>query len=576
MKKAVLDKYPKKQRVMKILEYALPAIHFILTFFLERKLFIFSGNFDFVNEIARNEYISDKTEMVIVYILSKLVAAIIIWLMWKFVFEVIKRRIDKQPVILFGIIFLIGVVMGAFYFPNMMPHAIDNYTNYSMAIRFLPTYWQSVYTGVAYAGSMMVFPHPFGIYLFQWMAFVSTVAYIYVGLDKVFQGKNVKYFSLFFFFIPESFYVVFDAYRNNYYAILCLFYFAYLIFTFRNKEKQFRMVEMISMSVLSAFIMVWRSEGILIGLVGMLLLVVAYRIKWKKILILTGVFLCTFLMTNSIQDIGSKKYYGQDYMIINTADVLNSILNNPDADLQYEGAEDDLLAIEMVVPVQVLKESGATGYRDYNWTSGRKNFNQSLASDQEAADYMSAYYHIIFHNIDSYLNVQTNCLYRALQIDGLCPYFAYSGEKTTFLEPFQYTRWQVGCEELEATYGTAQWKTNSIRKFGFAIVTWVVTLLRTLWESTGVNTILHAGMLIANGALLLIEAFKVLFCKEKKSLEYLLYFSILLGETAAIFLFMPVGRAAYFYPVIYVSYFVIFFYFAEKHNKKSIENKERV
>lgn len=568
MKKTVSENVSKRQLVLKILEYVVPLIHFILTFFLERKIFIFSGNFEFVNEIARNDYISDKAEMVIVYILSKLTAAIIIWLMWKFVFNVIKGRHNKKTLILFGIIFVIGVVMGAFYFPNVMPHAIDNYTNYAMAIRFLPTYWQSVYTGVVYAGSMMVIPHPFGIFVFQWMAFWATILYIYVGLDRVFQGKNIKYFSLILLFLPETFYVVFDAYRNNYYAILCLFYFAYLIFSLRNKEKQFHIGEMISMTALSAFIMVWRSEGVLIGLGGMLVLLIAYRIKWKKILVLLCVFICTFFITNGIQEIGSKKYYGQDYMIINTADVLCSIFNNPDANLSYEGAEDDLLAIEMVVPVQVLKESGATGYRDYNWTSGRPNFNQSLASDQAAADYMAAYYRIIFNNIDSYLNVQTNCLYQALQIDGLCPYFAYSGEKTTVLEPFQYTRWEIGREEWETTYGTADWEINETRKMGFAIVQWAVTLLRTLLESTGINTFLHVGMLIANVTLLIVEAIKGFFCKEKKSLEYMLYFLILLGETAAIFLFMPVGRAAYFYPIIYVSYFLIFFYFAEKQHQK--------
>ena len=36
---------------------------------------------------------------------------------------------------------------------------IDNYTNYAMAIRFLPTYWQGIFTGAVYAGGLLFFPH---------------------------------------------------------------------------------------------------------------------------------------------------------------------------------------------------------------------------------------------------------------------------------------------------------------------------------------------------------------------------------------------------------------------------------
>ena len=569
MKKMTAGKLPTKQLVIKLIEYIIPAMHFIVTFFLEKNIFVYSDNFDFVNEIARNDTISDKAEMVIVYILSKICACIIIWLFWKLVFGVIKGAVDKKPVILFGIIFLIGVAMGVFYYPNMMSISIDNYTNYSMAIRFLPTYWQSIYTGAIYAGSMMVFPHPFGIFFFQWMAFVATVAYIYVGFEKIFLGRNFKYVSLVLFFLPETFYVIFDAYRNNYYTILCLFYFSYLIFTLRNKEKQFHMNEMIPMAIVSAFIMVWRSEGVLIGLGGMIILIVAYRNNWKKTLVLSAVFACTFLVTNSIQNIGSKKYYGEDYMIVNTVDVLSNIFNNPNANLDYEGAEDDLLSVEFVVPVQVVKESGLTGYRNYNWTCGRPNFNQSLADDETAAEYMSAYYRIILNNLDTYLNVQTNCFYNALQINARRPTYSYTGEKQTFLSSFEYNRWLVGSEEVRDTYLTTEWEENEVRLYGFTIITWIVTVIRELWNETGLNTLLHAGIILINVLLLITETIKVIFYKEKKSLEYMLYFLILFGETAAIFLFMPVGRAAYLYPVLYVSYFLIFFYFTERWSEKN-------
>lgn len=551
----------------KTLEYIFPAVHFLLTFLLERICFVFSDNFSFVNEIAKNNYVSDRMELIIVYVLSKIWAAIIIWLFWKMVFGVINKKIPLSVAVLFGIVYLIGLVIGLFCYPDFVSLSIDNYTNYSMSIRFLPTYWQSVYTGALYAGCMMVFPHPFAIFIFQWMAFVGVTAYIYMGLEKLFPGRNVKLGALLLLALPETYYMMFDQYRNNYYAMLCLFYFAYLIFSLRDTEKEFKTREMVVFTVLSAFIMVWRSEGILIGAGGMLVLFFIYKVNWKKAISLFVICMCAFFVLNSIQGIGAKKYYGQDYMIINTADVLRSILNDPNANLSYAGVEADLTAIEAVVPVQVLKEDGLAGLRNYNWTVGNLNFNQTLASDEDAEGYMKAYYHIISKNIPGYLDVQVNCLYGALGINARHVTHYYSGERISGLEPFNYYRWLQGYEELRESTFTTDWETNETRQLFYGVFNWFMSAWREIWNASGLNTLLHVFMIIGNIFLLVVEAIKFFIYKEKKSIEYVLYFLILLGETAAVFLFMPVGRAAYFYPVLYVSYFVLYFYFMERIKK---------
>lgn len=568
MEKTLTEKKGKFCLDKKALEYIIPIIHFLLTFILERKCFVFSGNWDFVNEIPRNDYISDTAEMVIVYILSKICAAIIIILLWKLIFGVINRRITKSIVILFGVIYLLGLIVGLFLYPTYFSLSIDNFTNYAMAIRFLPTYWQSVYTGVVYGGCMMIIPHPFGIFAFQWMAFVAVVAYVYAGVERLFSGKNVKYLTLLLFLLPETYYMVFDAYRNNYYAMLCLFYFAYLIFTLRDREKQCKTGEMVAISLLSAFLMVWRSEGILIGAGGMLILLFAYKADRKKAASLLLVCIGAFLVLNAIQGIGAKKYYGQDYMIVNTTDVLCSIFNDPNANLTYEGAEEDLAAIEAVVPVQVLKEAGMTGYRNYNWTSGRPNFNQTLADDETADRYMSAYYRIIFNNVQGYLNVQINSFFGAMQIDARHITYSYTGENLTNLEAFDYYRWQLGNNDFRDTFRTIDWESNKVRQFMYSVESWFITVWRELWSSTGINVLLHSCAIIADVVLLVVELIQFFIYKEKKSMEYIIYFLVLLGETAAIVLFMPVGRAAYLYPVLYVSYFVIYFYILEHTGKK--------
>ena len=89
---------------------------------------------------------------------------------------------------------------------------------------------------------------------------------------------------------------------------------------------------------------------------------------------------------------------------------------NPDADFTYDGADSDLNSIEAVVPIEILREYGMNGFRNYNWTKGHRDFNQTLVSDNAAEAYMSAYYRIILNNLDTFFDVQLNCFYNALKL----------------------------------------------------------------------------------------------------------------------------------------------------------------
>lgn len=266
------------------IEMIVPTIHFLLTFLLERTLFIFSDNWSFFYTVAKNDYVSNTVELVIVYALSKIGAGIIICLLWKLIFTIIKRQDFRQSIKMFIVIFGAGIIAGLFLYPDIIGFEFDNYIYYSMAIRFLPTYWTTIYSGGIYAACMMVFPHPFSIFVFQWLAFVAVIAYIYLQMEKMSDTEKYKYVVMLLFIMPESYYIIFNPYRNCMYTILCLFYFAYLFFISRNREKEFTIKEMAAMAILSAFIMVWRSEGILIGIGGILFLILFayYRGGGKK------------------------------------------------------------------------------------------------------------------------------------------------------------------------------------------------------------------------------------------------------------------------------------------------------
>ena len=554
------------------IELIIPLLHFLLTFIMERSVFQFShSNWDIYTAIAKNQYISTQSESILVYFVSKLFAGIFIILFWKLVFSIIKKRIDKSIFCIFSLIFIAGLFAGIFLYPSSFGLEIDNYANYAYAVRFLPTYWHSVYTGALYAGCMMFFPHPLSIFFIQWLSFVIMVAYIFNGIEKNYLKSNIKYFSLLLFVLPESYFIVFNPYRNNFYTILCLYYFSYLIFA-KHNNTEMNIKNVLYFSLLSAFIMVFRSEGILIGLGGIFyMLLFVYKISLKRIsIVVLSFFICFFTLSN-IQNIGSKKYYGQDYMLINTTSVLYSILNDPNANFSYEGANQDLADIESIVPVQVLKELGQDGFRKYNWTAGRKAINQTLADDHTADKYMRAYYSIILHNIDDYIDIQINSFYNALGITADStnhPTYFYEGPLTVDLQDFVIDDWQIGANDLNSSFFTSSWENNSLRILGYKAIVGVLSIWRELWTNSGINTILHASAIILDCIILIYQAVQLLTNKRIQFMKYIIFELMLLGGFASILLFMPAGRAAYLYPMLYCSYLTSFLYFIEHRTRK--------
>lgn len=552
-------------------KYIFPCIHFFLTFVWERYLFIFNDNWAICKSIPRTEFMSQASESILVYGISKLFAGIIIFGLWNVVFKIIKRKIPSVTLKLFGIIFIIGFLIGLILYPSTFALEVDNLLNYSYAIRLLPTYWHSIYTGALYAGCVMVIPHPFSIFIFQWLAFVLTIAYIYIGVEKLTGSESkFKYITLLFFLLPETYYIVFNAYRNNYYTILCLFYFSYVFFKGCDKNAAINFKEIIVITCMAAFIMVWRSEGILVGLAGTLILTVyVYKKDMKKTICILTALVCLFTVFSKVQGIGEEKYYGKDYMIINTTNVLYSILNNPEADLSYDGAEEDLAAIENVIPVNVLKETAMTGYRNYNYTKGHLDFNQTLVDDVSADKYMKAYYKIVLHNVTDYLNVQINSFFSSLQLNAVHTTYYYVGDTYTELQQFVYNPWEY--DDVYQSALTAEWEKCEFRVFLYSIVSWFFTVWRELWSNTGINVILHAGVILVDVILFAIEFIRVFIENKKENICFLWLFIILIGEIVAITLFMPEGRPAYLYPMLYSSYLIVYFYLV---NGKRLSKKK--
>lgn len=569
MKKRIkmMEVWYREQKIS--VETLIPVLHFILTFFFERILFVFSNNWDVFVEVPRKTSVSNLTENVIVYCLSKMWALVIIYLIWKLIFAIVNKKIPRDITVLFLLIYVVGAFVNLLNYPSLV--SIDNYATYSYAIRFLPSYWHSIFTGALYAGSMMVLPHPFSIFLFRLLAFDATVAYIYCKLRKVYHGSNLCFLALLFLVLPETLNILANPYRTHDYVTLCLFYFAYIFFETKEESgDKFR--KLLIISVLSGFVMVWRSEGIILGLGGLCFsLLNAYKLNKKRILALLLVFAGAFACFSKAQGIGSEKYFGQDYMMMNTLHPLYSILNNPNANFSYAGASEDLEALGAVTPVEFLKQYGDTaGYRNYNYSvRGHVDFNQSGVDDETAARYMRAYFRIILHNLNDYLNVQINFFFGSLGIGSRHAVYSYTDEEKTELAPFVYNFWQKGHEDIMGTFLSESWAQNTTRIYLNAIVENLKTTWRELWTGTGLNVLLHTCAVISIVVFMCVEFILACTQRTRRHIGWFIFWATNFGELCSIALFMPGSFPLYTYPILYPAYLLLCFYLADKPLKNN-------
>ena len=214
----------------KAIRYICIAVHFCLTFLFERLFYREAIPGVLPSAVPKNNSISDGTEQAVDYLISKIFALILIALLWKLLFAVFQKRIDRKVLIVFGSVFLFLVVFQFFFWvPEYFFLVSDNCTSLASSIRFIPTYWHHIFTGCLYSAALMVAPFPFTIAVLQPLAFSCVLGYISTN-------TKIKLPILLIFLFPFTMFIAKNPYRNAFYGILCMFYFAYLIVGYFDKS----------------------------------------------------------------------------------------------------------------------------------------------------------------------------------------------------------------------------------------------------------------------------------------------------------------------------------------------------
>ena len=530
------------------LKYFLPILHIIASFFYERLILDFSLDYSVVLSIAKGG-VSDRFEMVLTYTISKIIACIFIIYLWKLFFYIVEKGYRVKCIRSFIVFYLVGLFIYMVCWPETFLHSQDNLITYAYAVKLAPEYWHSMYSGCIYTASMMVAPFAIMINVLQWTGFVCGLGYLYLRLSEstVITGKK-KILIFVLMLIPDTYLLVGDAYRTEQYSVLLIFYMSLIVMDIIDKRIR-PSKEIICLAVLSAFIAVWRSEGLVLGILGFIALIIfVYKLPVKKIFVYSALVIVCYVLISKPQKLGDTKYYGKDYSFINSFSTLHNILCAESANLSYEGAEDDLAAIEAVVPLEMVRAYGMDGYRRFNYSEGRPDINQSLATDEESSAYMSAYYSLILHNPKIYIKNQIVFLMQAMKLKDY-PYVEnYNGTIENDLPAWKLTSWDTGFELYSMQ--CENYYSNETRLAVYSVFKTIYDSYAGLFNKFYIFTALALCMVGFETYIFFKDL--IFFIKKKTdNLGFAVFALILLGQAALIFLVMPAGVTAYFHGYMY-------------------------
>ena len=520
-------------------DLVLPVIHIAVSWIYE--LFFLKLGEDQVGVLtpAFSSPISFRTEQVIMYIISKVFGCILIFVIWQIIFYLFRRKKLTPFFLLFG-----GLILLLLYFPYNWSLEVDNLTMYSQAIRYHPDYWHSILTGCIYNACLMVCYHGFFIPYIQTAFFLGAIYFLSEKFRQHY-GKKAALLPYICFLFPDVYKIMISSYRNCIYAVFCIWFFSLLAFDLIEKRKYTRL-RFLTMGGIALMLTILRTEGIFFFLLFVIILLWQMKGEMKKQIICAVGFALLALILNLPQKLGEAKYFGNDYMIANYINLLSSCFNDERINLSYDGAQQDLENIAVIVPVEVIQYNGLMAYYDYNLLM-HESLNQSFASKEQQQAFLKAGMRVMTHNLPNVINNRLRYFARANGISGLS--YEFMHESSDNMAIFLSERGTFALNEMidkeraPLLYSLASnpIKNTVYQWFQKVLDNWD-TLLKDL-RIFFISRVLVICMLI----LTITNSFK------KQELKEAAVGLLLLLTWGIIIVFSPEAREAYYYPAYFSS-----------------------
>ena len=502
----------------------------------------------------------DKLSRMLCFLASYVLAIVLIWLLWKFLFCFWERLKEKKvSSILFLVVLIAGLFLILCLYPEMFGvETTDDYMNYVYARELLPMYWHGFLTNVVYIACMIVFPHPVSIPIIQFIFGVSVLFYIGGTFMTRVSGKKkaktalVSCFFLLIVLLPETIRILIYPTRNCMYAIVCLWALG-ILFVDGEKNGELTKRKFTLLVFLFAVLGSWRGEGILYLLAFPFLIYFTYEQKSRKKLFSKAhgkqlLFYLTICILFMLPDkYGVNKYQNSDYMIANTTGPISAVLHDEGANVSYDGIKEDLEHIAEVIPLEYIYQYGCNGGFYYNAISGRW-VRQSGTSKLEGRQYISSAYRLLLYNLPDYLKYQWNLFLDANSIKGMrlsVDFGSETMENVRELQPYAraFELYDAGEENLE----TYDLKLGGKETKAFLAKYIPSGNYKKSLDNSGIAGIIK--LVLAGG--MIFTAFVALF---KKNYQYFLISALNLAVLAVIILMAPWSRPNYYYSVFFNMY----------------------
>lgn len=517
-------------------------LHFICTFVWSRLVFR-AGEFDMGLKILSTG-ISARQEALIHTVYARGLAFLLILLLWWMIGSLFAGGFTKREIAtFFGTFFVLLFLVGIGFPQNFFQGEQDNLLTFAHAIRNQPFYWHGALTSIYYAACLYVLPHPFAI---QTVTLLAVSVIVVLGLYRV---KGAWCFVLLAVILPETMIVITFPYRNNLYAVLLVLT---LLLVLQQKQRgrapspTGKMVFLFLFAVLA----VWRTEGLFFALALFgVLFAGSFQTSLKEFGKATVVFLAMVVLLSAPQKPGNAKYHGKDYLILTTTEWLPACLNVANSNVSYEGAVEDLQAIDRVVPVEMIRALGSRAFHKNNFESGRSVI-QTACTESEAAAYMKASFRIVLHNLVPFIKGRWNLAMAANGGRLFLGVGEYMGEPVSFDDGVIYgpirDQWAICEEEMYQMGFCQQWQQWNLR----IRLNEVLAKGRELFGDG-----LNLRFLLLGAACVALVVWFCRLCRTRKlqtsDWQTALLLCVAIAELGIVTVGAPEPRAAYYYPVYY-------------------------
>lgn len=585
--------------------------HYALSFFYTRGLWRAPEALPLDSMIPLESAVSQRGEYVLHLILSRILGLLLIVGFWYLVgifFE--KGRLKTKQRILFLVLLVLFSAITLIFCEDLFAGELDNYLTLSCAMHNLPFYWHNMWTSVYYGACLMVIPSALGIQLIQVLACCSVLLFILVEIEKHFPYTKAGYGLVFLLLLPEMRAIMAVPYRNNIYTILCLFVVTFLLFRLWDYRKAKAIIhsdnrkdeaeaereairiakQIVWMTPVLAFVATWRTEGIVLA-AGLLVLVMvvftdcfrSIKLTWKRpVIMLIGFVICMQLFSVP-QKIGDKKFFGRDYLIISTLPTIQIILNNPNANLSYPGAAEDISVIDAVADLEGIKIYGVDMFHYMNGYEGRW-INQSCTAEKVGSAYMKAVIRMVLHNPKDYIVCQLNNAHSSLGMELWYGVSDYSGEYDWIDTDGTMTRYYEQLGEGQRlryeTPFTKAWEDTAIRIKAYSLFSERLRKYDFFMED--ITNVMHyvallTYVILIGRAIVLGRGKSGLLNPEEAPFwgYYAWAGVVVILEFCAVVAAAPEARTCYYYPTLYTMYIMLTIYLAGRRNEQ-LAMKERL